>query len=84
MKVRVLEVSQFYIRGTNIERFSFADFDLAKVTGGDADAAFAALARTARIIEVEEHREPSKGYVWYHEGENGKFKRWKFTPDSGD
>lgn len=84
MKVKVLEVSQFYIHRTNIEQFSFADFDLAKVTGGDAEAAFAALARTARIYEVEEHTQPSKGYAWYREDKSGMLYRWKFNPDSGD
>jgi hypothetical protein len=37
MKMKVLEVDQWTSTG-NVEKFSFKDFDLEKVKGGDSEA----------------------------------------------
>lgn len=81
MKVKVLEVDQWTSTG-NVEKFSFKDFDLSKVKGGDSEAVKLISAAKVQVKEVEESAEPPIGHVWYREGSKGKLKKWKSNFDS--
>ena len=74
-KVKVLEVDQWTSTG-NIEQYSFSDFDLGKVSGGDSETIRKIGIAGASVMEVEEADSPSIGRVWYREGKNGKLERW--------
>jgi hypothetical protein len=83
-KIKVLEVDQWtYARMQKLQkRFSFSDFDINKVTGGDADAVKQLGIVQAAVMEVDEHAEPSWGKVWLKEGSDGKLEKWKDKIDS--
>jgi hypothetical protein len=81
--IKVLEVSQHVATG-NIEDFTFADFDVNKVKGGDSEAGRIISGGYFHIFKVDENARPLKGYIWYRAGKNGKLELYKTNPDTSD
>jgi len=80
-KVKVLEVDQWTSTG-NISNFTFDDFDLEKVTGGDSETIRLIANGSASIREVGMNSTPYIGTAWFIEGSDGKLEFWKANYDS--
>lgn len=81
--MRILEVDQWTSTG-NITDFSFEDFDLQKVSGGDSAAAKVIFGGNARLREVSETDRPYLGTVWFRQGPTGKLEKYLANYDSSD
>ena len=82
-RVRVLEVDQWSSTATNLADMGFADFDPARLTGGDSRAAQVIFGGHYVVKEVLETDRPPIGHVWFIE-RGGHFERWKTNYDSSD
>jgi len=82
-KIKILEVDQWTSTG-NVKNFTFKNFEIGKVGGGDSEAIRQISGGHAIIKEVDENDYPSKGNVWFRAGKNGKLEYWKSNYDSSD
>ena len=92
MTFKVVEVDQWTSTGSVI-KFSLAEWEsdpegtLAKVKGGDSEAARVIFGGHVRVLEVTEDQGPQIGNVWFREVEtpSGKELRpWRSNYDSSD
>lgn len=90
MSIKVLEVDQWTSTG-DVSNFTLAEWEkdprgtLAKMKGGDSEAARVIFGGHARVMEVAEHQGPSIGNVWFRESEvDGLLTRWQANYDSSD
>lgn len=83
-KIKILEVDQWTSTGKNITNFTFATFKKSRVSGGDSGSIRRISGGHSLIKEVCENDEPSRGYVWFRAGKNGKLEYWKSNYDSSD
>ena len=83
-KIKILEVDQWTSIGKNITDFTFKNFEIGKVSGGDSEAIRRISGGHAIIKKVDENDNPSKGNVWFRAGKNGKLVCWRENYDSSD
>jgi len=83
-KIKVLEVDQWTSTG-NIKDYSFKDFEMNKIKGGDSEAAKKIFGGHAVIKEVLKTQNPFIGNVWFIEDPKTlKFVFYKANYDSSD
>lgn len=85
-RLTVLEIDQWSQTG-NIEDFEFSelreiiesceDDEVPNIEGGDAEAARALFGGRFDVKEVDPDEDPSKGYVWFTEGDDDEIEEYK-------